>query len=117
MDKKTEQNWQATLAEVERSIGDCLAALERYETAFARVLNEPAPILATVTEPLSTHKWDEHLTRTNEHVDEVEKLLCEQERVWNEWRQSLDQWQRSVSALPAEYLVRPPLLPTARTSL
>jgi uncharacterized membrane protein YccC len=116
MTTTTGHNWQATLAEVERSIGDCLTALERYESAFARVLQEPTrtPISPPLQESVS--RWDEHLAQAEERVDEVEELLLEQERVWGQWRQAFDEWQRSVNELPPQYVVRPPLILPATTS-
>lgn len=108
-------NWHETLNEVERSIGDCLAALDRYETAFARAL-QGQPISETVRAlPDPTPEWDAKLAGATNHADEVEQLLVEQEVVWNRWRQAFGDWQRTLKELPPEYTVRPALFPRATT--
>jgi hypothetical protein len=81
-------HWTLTLAEVERSIGDCLESLERYETAFGRVL-------ATHGTPLATPDdgWDDRLARANEAAGDAERLLDEQDGVWQRWRETLAEWK------------------------
>jgi hypothetical protein len=109
-------NWQATLADVERSIDDCLAALARYESAFAKVLHEPVPAVAARTPPEPPASWDATMADAARRTDEVEQLLDEQERVWGRWRQALGQWRRTVGDLPAGYTARTPLTPTTTTA-
>ncbi len=114
MAAKDGANWQATLAEVERSIDDCLAALAKYESAFAKVLHEPAPAIAE--RPLPAPPADDTLADAAHRTDEVELLLDEQERVWGRWRQALGQWRRTLDALPPGTVGRTPLAAAATTA-
>ncbi|MBX3400107.1 MAG: hypothetical protein KF873_15355 [Gemmataceae bacterium] len=116
MTAKDGANWQATLAEVERSIDDCLAALAKYESAFAKVLHEPVPPVPSRPLPAPTAAWDDTLADAARRTDEVEQLLDEQERVWGRWRQALGQWQRTLDALPPGTVGRTPLTATATTA-
>lgn len=103
-------NWQDTLAQVEQSIGDCLAVLERYETAFAKVLldHQPEPT-PTRPVPAPPPAWDEKLAAATRQADEVEQLLAEQEAVWGRWRSTFGHWQEMMRDLPAALRGEPPL--------
>ena len=80
--------WRNTLVEVERSIEECLATLDRYEAAFARVLADGnLPVTGE-----SSREWDAKLAAASETTDEVEQLLAEQDGVWNRWRETLSSW-------------------------
>lgn len=80
--------WRESLAEVERSIADCLASLDRYESAFGRALAQGRPPGPPDSSPL----WDARLAAANGVVDEVERLLDEQEVVWRRWQETLAAW-------------------------
>lgn len=93
--------WPAALAEVERAVGDCLAALGRYEGAFADVLAEADP-------PVRLHRaalepdgdWADRTAAARARVADIEQLLDEQERAWAGWRESYLAWRRSLEQLP-----------------
>lgn len=97
--------WRDTLAEVERSIADCLSALDRYESAFGQVLGAAVPV--AVPEPPAEGglpAMDEKLSAARHQADEVERLLSEQEAVWGRWRDALAGWQQTLAAdRPAGY--------------
>ena len=81
-------NWKETLAEVERSIGDCLETLDRYEAAFSRALGD----VPRSTSVESSIVWDAKLQVATQSADDVERLLAEQDGVWNRWRETLASW-------------------------
>ena len=81
-------HWTETLGEIERQIDDCLASLDRYEAAFAKVLNEQG----VSTLPLKEPDWDATLADATRSADEVEQLFAEQDGVWLRWRESLARW-------------------------
>jgi hypothetical protein len=96
--------WGRTLADVERAVDDCLAALERYESAFAGVLSgRPAePEAKPVAEPEEAdHGWDRLLATAERHADPVDKLLAEHERVWGHWCETYSAWRRSLEQPPS----------------
>src|SRR5262245_28152961 len=99
--------WRSALTEIERAIGDCLAALDRYEAAFAKVLGvEPgAPSANEAKESKPDNgagdpAWERKLAAAGEAADSVEKLFAEQERVWGRWRAALADWQRLAGTPP-----------------
>jgi hypothetical protein len=94
-----EPNWRTTLADVERSIGDCLETLDRYEAAFARVLasGEPASMgIGRIPEmaPLLEAK----LAEADRTTDDVERLLAEQDTIWTRWRDTLATWHGLINS-------------------
>ncbi len=99
-------NWDETLSQVERSIGDCLAALDRYERAFTKVLHEHPEAIAARPLPAPSPVWDEKLAAATRQADEVEGLLAEQEVVWGRWRQTFGTWQQMMQELPASFAGR-----------
>ncbi|MCU0705539.1 MAG: hypothetical protein MUF18_16315 [Fimbriiglobus sp.] len=97
--------WRNALAEVEQAVGQCLAALDRYEKAFDGVLQAEgatprAPAVATAaSEPLAG--WEERLTFARQHADAVEGLLAEQEAEWKAWMAKYTAWKQSLEQPPA----------------
>ncbi|QEL20061.1 hypothetical protein [Limnoglobus roseus] len=116
MTNQAKANWHETLAQVEQSIGDCLAALERYETAFTKVLHDTQaePIVLPPVPPPSP-VWDEKLAAATKQADEVEQLLAEQEAVWGRWRSTFGNWQQMMHELPTALMAKPPF-PGATTT-
>lgn len=108
----TTTHWQETLTQVEQSIGDCLAALDRYESAFAKALRAAPEAVAARPLPSPSPVWDEKLAAATRQADEVEQLLAEQEVVWGRWRQTFGNWQQMVQELPATFTARPPVIVT-----
>ncbi len=116
MPNQAKINWQDTLTEVERSISDCLVALDRYESAFVKVLHDhQAEPVATLPLPTPSPVWDEKLAAATRQADEVEQLLAEQEAVWGRWRHTFGNWQQMMHELPAALSAKPPF-PAATTT-
>lgn len=90
----TTPNWRQTLSDVERSIGDCLETLDRYEAAFARVLSDAEPVvtLDRVKIPEIAPLLEAKLHDADRTADEVEKLLQEQDCLWTRWKETLAGW-------------------------
>jgi hypothetical protein len=95
MTDTTGGDWRASLAAVERGIDDCLAALDRYEQAFARVLAEPARLSAPAPLPPPAD-WDERMAAPVAASDEVERLLAEQQAAWARWQAALGDWRATA---------------------
>lgn len=93
--------WATALAEVEQAVGGCLAALDRYEGAFADVLADADPSLSA-RRPLvpPEEDWGERTAAARAKVAGVEQLLEEQERAWTAWQESFTAWRRSLEQLP-----------------
>jgi len=96
--------WQHALAEVEQAVGNCLAALDRYEKAFDGVLRAEgvvpaAPVAASATVEQMT-EWEERLGFARRHADAVEALLDEQEAEWTAWLAKYTAWRRSLEQPP-----------------
>lgn len=93
--------WAGALADVEQAVGDCLAALDRYEGAFADVLADADP-------PVRLHRpaldpdgnWTDRTAAAVRQVRDLEHLLDEQEQAWAAWRESYTSWRRSLDQLP-----------------
>lgn len=91
-----ERDWMRTLDDVDQAIGNCLAALDRYEAKFVELLREqalaPGPHFErSLPDGSPDAAWDDRLATARAGADEVEQLLAEQEAVWNRWRESLAQ--------------------------
>jgi hypothetical protein len=89
--------WRDTLTEIEDAIGDCLAVLDKYEAAFARLLRaegveDPVPVSDR------NHAWEERLATAGRSAADAEHLLTEQEAVWGRWRDALADWKRLADA-------------------
>jgi len=101
MSEHGKAGWAGALAGVEQAIGDCLAALDHYEGAFADVLAEAEP-------PVRLHRpalepdgdWADRTTATRRQVHDLEQLLDEQEQAWATWQESYTTWRRSLEQLP-----------------
>ena len=96
MNDATGGDWRTSLAAVEQGIDDCLAALGRYEAAFARVLGEPIalPEPRPLPPPID---WDDKLASSVAAADEVEELLAVQESAWRRWRSALTNWRTAAT--------------------
>jgi hypothetical protein len=97
-----ERDWMRSLDEVDEAIGNCLAALERYEAKFVELLREqavaPGPRFERSLPDASPDVgWADRLAAAKAGADEVEQLLAEQEAVWRRWRESLAAWRQLVS--------------------
>lgn len=96
-------NWQQTLGEVERSVAECLAALDRYEAAFARVLEEPnPPATFPKREGVSTDGWDAMISTARASAEEIDRLLAGSEAGWVRWRDAFSAWRLGIEQPPAE---------------
>lgn len=93
--------WATALAEVDRAVGDCLAALDRYEGAFADILSEVGPVLGVHRALVPPEgDWGERTAAARAKVADVEQLLDEQEQAWTAWQESFTAWRRSLEQLP-----------------
>ena len=94
--------WATSLAEIESAVGNCLAALDRYESAFRTVLHPVAQAKPPVVgkEPLDL-ECDRQIERAVSSAKSVEQLLIEQELVWREWQSSYTAWRQSLEQSPA----------------
>ena len=86
-------DWEDKLAHVERSIGDCLAALDRYEAAFQHVVastaESPAP------RSFAMPPWPERTV--SGAIDEVDQILADQESLWRRWQTAFAGWQAAAT--------------------
>jgi hypothetical protein len=98
--------WQQTLAEVEQAVGNCLAALDRYERAFDGVLKAegtgPTAPAATAASVEQMAGWEERLGVARGQADAVEALLDEQEAEWAAWLIKYTAWRRSLEQPPGQ---------------
>ena len=97
-----ELGWRATLADIEQSICNCLADMQKYDVPADVAPQKPVhrgdDYLPTV---MALHgAWDAKLDAMEQHAHGVEQLLTEQETMWNEWRSSLSEWQQSMKGMP-----------------
>ena len=93
--------WAVALAEVERAVGDCLTALDRYEGAFADVLADADPPVQLRRPALDPDDdWSDRTAAARRQVTDLEQLLDEQERAWATWQESYSAWRRSLEQLP-----------------
>jgi DNA-binding SARP family transcriptional activator len=86
--------WQDTLSEIEHAIGNCLAVLNKYEAAFAQLLQAEGVAAGAVTDSDRDWAWVEKLNTAGRSAADAERLLAEQEAVWGKWRDALADWQR-----------------------
>ncbi len=102
-----ERDWMRTLDDVDQAIGNCLAALDRYEAKFVELLREQAVVPGphferSLPDGSPDAAWEARLASARAGADEVEQLLAEQEAVWNRWRDSLAQVFQQRSADSAD---------------
>ena len=94
--------WATSLAEIESAVGNCLAALDRYEAAFRTVLH---PVEQTKPQVLGKAsldiECDRQIERAATAAKSVEQLLNEQELVWRDWQRSYAAWRQSLKQSPA----------------
>lgn len=92
-------DWERPLTEVAAAVAECLAALDRYEAAFAPVLAAPPP--TRVPAPPSTDpEWDARLAAAKESAVSVEQLLGGCESAWATWRRAFAEWRRGIEPAP-----------------
>ncbi len=89
---------------IELAVGECLAALGRYEDAFRTAYTEQggsadALRIHTACETFD-EGWSRHLAAADQSADDVEGLLAEQEIVWKRWRELMACWRRSLERPP-----------------
>lgn len=101
MSQATPAEWHRTVVAIEDSIGQCLAALDRYEQTFSRVLSDAprdAPRVSEPIEPVPEPAWDDRLALTARHADEVEQLLARQEADWRRWQEMFQDWKQLLGS-------------------
>ena len=96
--------WETSLGAIEVAVGDCLKALEHYESAFLMAYTEqggPADALRIhVPYDGLDEAWDEHLAGADQSAEGVEQLLAEQEIVWKRWQELVTEWKLSLEQTP-----------------
>jgi hypothetical protein len=90
--------WRDTLSEIEHAIGDCLAVLNKYEAAFARLLHSEGLPADSGPDVGRDREWEGRLATVGRSADDAERLLSEQEAVWGKWRDALADWHRLAEA-------------------
>lgn len=87
-------DWQQTLDDMERSIGEAMARLEAYEAANSATFE----ILSLSTRKAKPHpsvdaeQWQDKLREAKQTTLALEKSLIEQEAEWERWRHGVSQW-------------------------
>jgi hypothetical protein len=90
-------DWQASLDEMESALGSALAALDRYQAGWERVLTEAAvPGPAADRLELSLREWDARLMAAAELADSVECELNNRQAAVGRWHESVKQWRSGV---------------------
>jgi hypothetical protein len=99
-----ESGWTHSLNEVERAVGACLDALDRYETAFAGLLFETGNGMqvANRLDANDDREWDQRLSAAQAHVDSIEQLLIDQQAIWTSWQQTYQHWRESLERTPVK---------------
>ncbi|MFO0805691.1 MAG: hypothetical protein U0791_21525 [Gemmataceae bacterium] len=88
-------DWQASLDEMDIALGSALAALDRYQAGWERLLRDRA---ATEPRPaagleLSLREWDARLQAAAELADSVERELHDRQDAVGRWQESIRLWQ------------------------
>lgn len=87
-------DWQASLDEMESALGNALAALDRYQAGWERLLKDPG---ASDAKPagqleLSLRDWDARLQAAAELADSVERELHDRQTAVGRWQESIKLW-------------------------
>lgn len=88
-------DWERPLTEVAAAVAECLAALDRYEAAFAPVLAAP-PATRVPAPPATDPGWDARLAAARDAATGVEQLLSGCESAWAKWRGAFAEWHRGI---------------------
>ena len=88
-------DWQTSLDEMDSALGNALAALDRYQAGWERLLkeragNEPRP---AANFELSLRDWDARLMAAAELADSVERELHDRKDAVGRWQESIRLWQ------------------------
>jgi hypothetical protein len=94
-------DWQAALDGMETSLQNTLAALDRYQAAWAGVLAAPPPRALLPVGDLDRAEgrlsaWDERLSAAAELAESVSKQLDDREAAVGRWRELFADWQRVI---------------------
>ncbi|MGL6096824.1 MAG: hypothetical protein ACRC7O_13640 [Fimbriiglobus sp.] len=95
--------WEHTLDDVARSVGDCLAALDRHEATFAEVLTSKSTerMASRGCEPPgAVTPWDDLLTGAKQRAADVERALAAEEAEWARWRTDFADLRRRLQQPP-----------------
>ena len=89
--------WEASLDEMEATLGAALAALDRYQTQWEKLLAESAARPAELP-PLEGRlaEWDTRLRAAAELAESVERELHDREGAVGRWRESVSRWREVI---------------------
>ncbi|HJZ53650.1 MAG TPA: hypothetical protein VKE74_01755 [Gemmataceae bacterium] len=98
-------DWQSSLAEMETALDATLAALDRYQREWARLLTEPPPATAEADERLARlegrlREWDARLAAAAELAASVERELNDRETAVVRWQELFGAWQGLIEQTP-----------------
>ena len=88
--------WQSSLEEMETALGGALAALDRYQAGWEKLLAAPEgerPPVGRLEQSL--REWDVRLQAASELADSVERELNDKEAAVGRWQESIKLWQAS----------------------
>ena len=85
-------DWQTSLDEMETALGSALAALDRYQAGWERMLKEPEAPDAVGKLELSLGEWDARLQAAAKLADSVEGELNDRRDAVGRWQESIKLW-------------------------
>jgi hypothetical protein len=89
-------DWQAALAGMETSLASALAALDRYQDEWGRVLAGSPPAADLGPAEVRLGEWDARLRAAAELAASVDRQLNEREAAVARWRAVVSDWQRVI---------------------
>ena len=91
-------DWQASLEKMETALGNTLAALDRYQAGWERLLSDqsaPARPFADHLE-VQMREWDARLIAAAELAESVERELHDRQSAVAGWKDSLNAWRNGL---------------------
>ena len=92
-------DWQSSLQEMETALGKTLAALDRYQAGWEKLLAKQAPATEQPTVDqleLRLREWDARLIAAAELATSVERELHDRQTAVGRWQESLTEWRSSL---------------------
>lgn len=91
-------DWQASLDEMETALGNTLAALDRYQAGWERLLSDESVPARPSAEQLEVQmrEWDARLIAAAELAESVERELHDRQSAVAGWKDSLNAWRSGL---------------------
>lgn len=91
-------DWHASLEEMETALGSALAALDRYQAGWERLIAEPAVSERPTVDQLELRlrEWDARLVAAAELAESVERELHDRQAAVTGWQDSLKGWRNGL---------------------